>query len=425
MSVDTYQYEFVERLSFLRCGGTSEEARAAAIIKGEIEKLGGAASYMEFPIPACEIKKQVVKVTEPYEQELEVLAYGCSGSLPEGGVDLKLYYAGAGTEEDYLDVEDLSDSVVMIDALNYDAYKLLCKKHAGAFLVICNNHWDTEENADLLYRLLRPRFRENGVIPGFMIWAKDATTLVRDHAQTLHLELEAEDREDTSRNVTAVIPGTGKTGESIVLTAHYDSVHVGTGAWDNATGSAALLYIYRHFLKNPPRRTMRFIWCGSEELGLYGSKAFIEQQTELVEKEVKFCFNFDMCGTILGRNSVVVTGGDELKHFAEQFCREYGMSANINVRVHSSDSAPFADKGIPALGLSRTSGTCDIHVRNDVIFPLSAEQLEKDGAFAVAMISRVVNSRILPVPVGMPDDMKKELEKYFLRDKTTLAQDQE
>ena len=121
----------------------------------------------------------------------------------------------------------------------------------------------------------------------------------------------------------------------------------------------------------------------------------------------------------------VVTGGDELKHFAEQFFREYGMSANINVRVHSSDSAPFADKGIPALGLSRTSGTCDIHVRNDVIFPLSAEQLEKDGAFAVAMISRVVNSRILPVPVGMPDDMKKELEKYFLRDKTTLAQDQE
>ena len=420
-----YQYNLVERLSFLRYGGTEEEKRAAGILMDEIKALGGAGEYMEFQIPACETKKQSVRVIDPYEKELETLAYGCSGSLPAGGVDLKLYYAGHGTEEDYLDVEELSDTVVMIDALNYDVYKLLCQKKAAAFLVICNRHWDDNSRSDLLYRHLRPAFLENGKIPGFMIWASDATELVRNHVKMLHLELEAEDREDTSQNVIATIPGTGNTKEAIVLTAHYDSVMVGTGAWDNATGSATLMYLYGYFLKNPPRRTMYFVWCGSEELGLLGSKAYIAQRTEQVEKEIKFCFNFDMCGTVLGRNAVIVTGGEDLKHLAEQFCREYGMSAEINVRVHSSDSAPFADKGIPALGLSRTSGTCEIHTRNDILFPLSAEQLKKDGDFAAAFISRVVNSRILPVPVGMPENMKEELDKYFLRDKTTIRQDLE
>jgi len=416
--MNTYTYHLVEALSFLRWGGTPEEKRASEILMNEITSLGGKGEYMEFQVPSCRISVQSVRITSPYEKELKTLAYGCSGSLPTGGKEFQLFYAGHGLLEDYGEMEDLSDYAVMIDEFNYDAYKLLCEKKAGAFLVICNNHWDTESNSDLLYRNLRPEFLSNGKIPGFMIWASDATNLVRDHAQTVRLELEAIETTATSRNILATIPGTGNTKDSIVLTAHYDSVCVGTGSWDNATGAATLMYIYRHFLKNPPYRTMRFVWCGSEEMGLCGSKAYVRQYQELVEKEIKFCFNFDMCGTVLGRNNIVITGGEDLKHFAQQFCREYGMNARMDARVHSSDSAVFADKGIPALGLSRTSKTCAIHTRNDVLFPLSAEQLWKDGEFAIAFISRVANARILPIPTGMPEDVREALNKYFFRDKS-------
>ena len=173
------------------------------------------------------------------------------------------------------------------------------------------------------------------------------------------------------------------------------------------------------------KRTLYFVWCGSEEQGLYGSKAFVKQNPDLVEKNIKFCFNFDMCGTILGNNMIFATGNDDLKNYTEAFCREYGMVADIIHDVHSSDSVPFADKGIPGLGLSRGTKSADIHTRRDSIFPISAHQLNKDGDFAIAFITRVANSARMPVPTGMGDSMKEKIDKYCQRDRKTLKDEAE
>ena len=132
-----------------------------------------------------------------------------------------------------------------------------------------------------------------------------------------------------------------------------------------------------------------------------------------------------MCGTILGNNMIFATGNDDLKNFAEAFCREYGMVADIIHDVHSSDSIPFADKNIPGLGLSRGTKSADIHTRNDSIFPISAEQLNKDGDFAIAFITRVANSARMPVPTGMGDSMREKIDKYCQRDRKTLKDEAE
>lgn len=419
-----YQYDLTEKLSFVRVGGTEGEAKAAQIILDEIKSAGGEGHIQEFKIPASECKKCSLKAVKPFEMEIETISYGCSGSLPKGGVDLKLYYAGRGVEEDYYGVEDLSDSIVMVNEFNFDVYKLICKKKAAAFMVIQGKHYHSSENWSFFPRNVREKYLENGKVPGFFIWAKDATELIRNNAEIIHAELEQTDVENTSRNVLAVIEGSEIKNESIIVVGHYDSVGIGTGSWDNATGSVTLLWLYRYFLENKPKRTLRFIWAGSEEMGLLGSKAYAKEHKELIEKEVKFCFNFDMCGTILGKNVVFVTGGDNLTHYAQQFCNEYGMSAEILTLVHSSDSSIFADMGIPALGLTRETNTADIHTRYDVMFPLSAYQLGVDGDFAAAFISRVANSARMPVALGMPDDMKEKLEKYFQRDKKSIKDEE-
>ena len=410
-----FPYSLVEKISFMRCAGTAEEKRAAEIIKEEIEKLGGTASFMNFPIPDSTLEQYAVRVISPYEEEVEAIPFGCSGSLPEGGADLKLFYAERGEKEDYLGIGDLSDTAVLVNELKPEVYALLCEKHAAAFLTIAGNYYENLESSSAYRRNLRPHFLEKGAIPGFLISAQDAMKLVREEAAMIHLELIQKDKESESQNILATVPGTALPDESIVLTAHYDSVPVGTGSYDNATGSAVLLYLYRHFLAHPAKRTLRFVWCGSEEIGLCGSKAYVEQQEEAV-KEIRFCFNFDMCGTILGQNVVLVTGGDDLKTFAEQFCHEQGYSALIRTCVHSSDSAPFADKGIPALGLSRTTSTAQIHKQYDRIDVISQKQLIKNGEFAMRMIDRVANAAILPVSMGMNDEMKKELDQYFHRE---------
>lgn len=414
---ETYQYRLIEKLSFNRYGGTEDEVRAGEILMDEIKAGGGTAEYMPFQIPAYDLHACSARVVAPFEKELEVVPFGLSGELSEGGVTLNVRFIERSDEIAFHGIGDLSDSAVVINTLDFDMYKQLYRHHAAAFILIAADKWyNTDADTDLVPRMLRPKMLEVGKIPGFSIRSKDATDIIRRGAEKIHLELRQTETERTSRDIVAVIPGTEFTDESIVLTAHYDSVLVGTGSWDNASGAATLMYIYRHFLENPPRRTMRFIWCGSEEQGLLGSKAFVEQHEELMD-EIKLCFNFDMCGTVIGANKIFLTGDETLKSFTDQLCREAGYSADFIETVHSSDSAPFCDKGIPAVGLSRGTSTAILHTRNDLIYPLSAKELYKNGEFAVFYISRVTNSAVVPIKKHLSDAMKDKLEKYFQRDK--------
>ena len=407
--------EFVKDLSFVRYGGTPAEKQAAEYIKSAIEKAGGTAELAPFQINASTYTGHVTKVVAPYEMDINTVPFGMCGSIPAPGKDLKLFYAERADERDLLGHDDLNGYVVLVNALSLDAYKALTKRNASAIFAIMGRYYHNNGEAGLYSRNLRPKFLEQGTIPTFYINAHDATELIRNEAETIHIELEQTDGEATSHNVLSVIEGTDKPGESIVLTAHYDSLPVGPGAWDNATGSAALMGLYLYFRENAPKRTLRFVWCGSEEQGLWGSKAYIDQNEELVKNQIKFCFNFDMCGTVLGPNSMIVTGGKELEDFVELYCREVGYSAQTHAGVHSSDSAPFADQGIPGISISRGTSTSEIHTCYDTLFPIGEKQLKANIEFAAGIISRTVNSVILPVDTGMPDKMKEELDKYFQR----------
>lgn len=407
--------EFVKNLSFVRYGGTPAEKQAAEFIMGEIEKAGGKSELAPFQINASTYTSHVTKVIAPYELDIATVPFGMCGNIPAPGKDLKLVYVERGEDRDLLGYDDLSGCVVMVNSITLDVYKRLVKRNAAAIFGIMGKYYHNNDEAGMYCRNHRPKFLEAGVIPAFYISAHDATELLRNEAETIHIELEQTDGEATSHNVVAVIEGTEKPEEAIVLVGHYDSLPVGPGAWDNATGSAALMGLYLYFLENAPKRTMYFVWCGSEEQGLLGSKAFIAQNEELVKNNVKFCFNFDMCGTLLGPNNIFVTGTKELEDFADLFCREVGFSATFRNGVHSSDSAPFADMGIPGIGISRGTMTSEIHTSRDTMFPLGEKPLKATIDFASKMISRVANSAILPVETGMPDNIKKELDKYFQR----------
>lgn len=416
MSYSSYSpLKFVEDLSFIRYGGTPAEKKAAEMILAEVEASGGKGEIMEFQINASDYKSHVTRIVAPYEQDLNTVAFGMCGSIPAPGKDLKVLYAERATDMDLLGYDDLSEYVVMVDQLSLDAYKAIVKRNAAAIFVIMGKYYNNNDEAGLYNRNLRPKQLEIGVVPTFAINAHEATDLLRNGAQTIHVELDQTDGKATSRDVLAVIEGTEKPQESIVIVGHYDSLPIGPGAWDNATGSAALMGLYKYFLENPPKRTLRFVWCGSEEQGLLGSKEYIEQHEDLIPS-IKFCFNFDMCGTILGPNGVFVTGDKKLENYVDLFCREVGYSANVHSGVHSSDSAPFADRGIPALGISRGTRSSEIHTSRDTTFPLGEAQLKMNIDFASKIITRVANSVVLPADVGMPDEMKKELDKYFQRE---------
>ena len=412
MKNGNYQYSLVEKLSFVRYGGTAEELRAAEILLEEIEKIGGKGEIMDFTVPAFDIRRCEMSVCEPYEKLIPCAPFGLGGDFP-WGVELRPFYASRGVEADYTGVDSLEGCIVLLNELTPEAYKLMIDKKASAFAVIQGMHYDEGAAEDLYFRPLRPKFLKSGRLPGFVITSADATELLRKGAQRIRIVTELREDLHTSRNVLAFIPGTDSRGEEIVVTAHYDSVPTGKGSWDNATGSATIMWLYKHFLANPPKRDMRFIWCGSEEQGLLGSRAFIEKQHPEEVGKIKFCFNFDMCGTVLGPNKLFVSGKDDLVHYTEQYCREIGYSAEVSKIIHSSDSAPFADKGVPAIGISRGTKSAEIHTRHDTMAPLSAESMAQTADFAIGFMSRIINSVYLPVGLGMPDDLIDVLNKRF------------
>lgn len=408
--------DLVKELSFVRTAGSQEEKDAAALIQGKVNAMAGEhglpeARLMPFALPWARLDECRV---EAMGRELPCAAFRRSGSIDR---TLRLLWLDSAMEADFVGLpEDLSNCAVLLNGMDEDAYKRLAARHTAAFLIPKGKFYQSVEESSLYHVPLREHFARHGAIPGFIISGADAIALVKNRVSEIRLTLRQEDVDLESQNVEAVIEGTENRKESLILTAHYDSVPVGTGAWDNATGAVSLLDLYRHFAANRPKRTLRFLWCGSEEVGLCGSKAYVEQNAELLE-ELQLCFNFDMCGTALGPNSIVVTGDAELERYAEQYVRQKGYAAQVSGKVHSSDSASFADKGVPGLGLLRGSSTAEIHTIRDLADPLDEDAFRRNMDFAAMMIGDLANSALMPVKKAISDERKKELDKYFHRDK--------
>lgn len=103
----------------------------------------------------------------------------------------------------------------------------------------------------------------------------------------VRLEIEVQNRfyEDDLKayNTLADLPGTDKAGEYVMLGAHLDSWHTGTGATDNAAGSVIMMEAMR-ILKAigvKPRRTIRIALWSGEEQGLLGSRAWVKNNEAL------------------------------------------------------------------------------------------------------------------------------------------------
>lgn len=104
-----------------------------------------------------------------------------------------------------------------------------------------------------------------------------------DAKQDVELEIDVHatylDKDLNAYNTIAELPGSDKKGEIVMLGAHLDSWHTGTGATDNGAGSAVMMEAIR-ILKSlgvTPRRTIRVALWSGEEQGLLGSKAYVEE----------------------------------------------------------------------------------------------------------------------------------------------------
>ena len=182
------------------------------------------------------------------------------------------------------------------------------------------------------------------------------------------------------------------------------------------SGSVGILAVAEHFAKVPHKRTLKFVWCGSEERGLLGSKAYVAAHEEELANIV-LNINLDMIGCIMGKFIACCTSEDKLVTYISYMADELGFPVKANQDVYSSDSTPFADKGIPAVSFARIApgNTATIHNSYDTMALMKYENMAADIGFITAFSERMVNAARCPIAREMPDNMKEELDYYLLR----------
>lgn len=392
-----------EETAYVRMGGSAEELKTAQYLQDKVAQMGGTATIEAFDVAMANLQEAVFWADG---EEIACKGYLCAGS---GQVEAPFYYL-RGT--DLYSLSQCRGKIVMIDGyLGYWVYQDLLEHGAVGFVTYDGNA--NYADCDIDQRELRSFVHKGNRIPGVNINAKDAIRLIRKGISTARILLKQEEYVGQSHNVILELPG--EIPEYITLSAHYDSTSLSQGAYDNMSGSVGLLGIAEHFMHNPHRYGLRFLWCGSEERGLLGSKAYCA-----VEENMKNCvlnINLDMIGCIMGKFIYCATAEEKLCHYISYFASEQGFGIEGRQDVYSSDSTPFADKGVPAVSFARIAphNTATIHNSYDTIDVMKGEQMVEDIEFLIGFTSRMANAVRCPVSREIPQNMKDKLDIYLYR----------
>lgn len=398
--------QIFDNTDFVHASGTKEELQVAEYLKMQCEKAGVTARLEGFRVAMGEIKDAHLYADG---EELTCKAFTCCGS---GSVEGELYYM-PGT--DAVSIAGAKDKIVLMDTqgIGFFTYQDLMKAGAKAILFQYGNMYYPQTDID--QRDLREAVvGEERKVLCAMLHTSEAVKLVKNGAKQIKLEIEQKEYDGESHNVIAELPG--KRDEWIVLSAHYDTTSLSHGAYDNMSGCAGLLGIMEQMKEKELNYGLRFMFCGSEERGLLGSKAYVRDHEAELEKIV-LIINLDMIGTYMGKFIACVSAEEKLSHYISYMAAEVGFPVASKTGVYSSDSTPFADGGVPALSFARISSpnVTPIHCRYDVKEVMSMEQLQRDIDFLVKFTQHFANAVVCPVAREIPEKIKKELDEYLFR----------
>ena len=267
------------------------------------------------------------------------------------------------TEESFQKMKDKRDEMTRewrsnIQKTGYNTRTIIgALEEAGAVgLVSC--YWSNGFGVNKIFSARTEK------IPTVEVELEDYTMLYRlaEYGKKPMLKIVAESKElgeVPTFNTIAEIKGTEKPDEYVMLSAHFDSWDGAQGATDNGTGTLVMLEAMRILKKmypNPKRTILVGHW-GSEEQGLNGSRAFVEDHPEIV-KNVQALFNQDN-----GTGRIVNISGSGFLHSYEYLGRWLNeVPRSITDHIETSfpgspstggtDHASFLAAGAPAFNLS-------------------------------------------------------------------------
>jgi hypothetical protein len=246
-------------------------------------------------------------------------------------------------------------------------------------------------------------------------------TLERKMPVTIEANIVNTFHPDTSSfNVVAEIPGSDKADEIVMLGAHFDSWHGGTGATDNASGSAVMMEAIRILKQSGVklRRTVRIGLWGGEEQGLLGSRAYVTQHfadrasMALQPAHSKFSAYFNMDNGTGAFRGIYLQGNEAARPVFETWMKPFenlGMKT-ITIRdTGSTDHVAFDAVGLPGFQFIQDPveySTRSHHTTMDTFERIQEEDLRKNAVIVASFVYHAANRdallprKPLPRPQG-------------------------
>ena len=251
--------------------------------------------------------------------------------------------------------------------------------------------------------------------------------------------LEVQQKVATTHNVVGWLEGTNPAlkDEFVVIGAHYDHLGMGgpgsgsraidtvavhNGADDNASGVAGLLELAQYFAdrKNRPERSLLFIAFGAEEMGLIGSKYFVENPLIDLSK-IMAMINLDMIGRLKDHRTLSV-GGTGTSSRSEAILDDLAKASTLKMQYSKegygpSDHASFYGKDIPVFFIT-TGAHDDYHTPRDRAELINAEGEAEVVAFTADLAVALANfhERLVFMEAG-----PKERQRHGYNFKVTLG----
>ncbi len=233
----------------------------------------------------------------------------------------------------------------------------------------------------------------------------------------VHIETEIENRHgeavESAHNIVAEIPGVEHPEQIVMLGAHLDTWHASPNASDNTSGVVVMLEAMRILkeLNVRPKRTIRVVFWGGEEQGLYGSRAYVQKhyidgndlypepdnRSEYDDFSVYFNQDYGP-GEYRG---IYLQGNEHVREIFRAWMKpleDVGMKTISIQGVGSTDHIPFDEIGLPAFQFlqARTGGTGG-HTNLDFFDTIPIQDLMKNAVIMATFVYHsAMRDEILP-----------------------------
>jgi hypothetical protein len=411
---DTLAYDIVEGLTTevgQRLAATEAEARARAWAVAKLKALGFANVHVEpFAMPVWTRGLETAEIVSPFPQKLTLAALGNSAATPPTGVTAEIVAFDGLAALQAADPATIRGKIVYVthhmvatqDGSGYGYYgdvrrkgPLIASQKGAAAIIIRSIGTDVS-------RAPHTGVTEYGNIaplPAAALSIVDAEQLDRilKRGKPVMMKLVLTPQHalnGQSGNVIAEVPGTDPAAGVVLVGGHLDSWDLGTGAIDDGAGVAISTAAAKRILDSgiKPRRTIRVVWFGAEEPGLFGGLAYRDaHRTEPHAVVSESDFGADR---IWKFDTKLPAGAEPVRERLIAALAPLGIEPGNTDAHGDSDVGPLVEIGISGIDMNQDGRRYfDLHhTPEDTLDKIDPAQLRQNVAAWTAMLAITANA---------------------------------